>query len=191
MNATIVPMFLTEMDGLEASCAFVIIATNRADMLDPAVTRDGRLDLKVHVGRPSKDGIVSILERYLREMPLDGMSVDEAADIGAFELSHPRHVLYMVRTKSGKGDTRFCLSEIVSGAMCKGLVDKAVDVAIARERTSGKEGGLRALDLAEASDRLCAEQFMLDHPAELGDLVRTLRDDYKGVERPAPRPQAG
>ncbi len=185
MNQTIVPMFLTEMDGLDASCAFVLVATNRPDMLDSAVTRDGRLDLKIEIGRPDHDGIVAILERYLRNVPLDGMTVDEACERGADEIESTRHVLYMVRTKSGTKDCRFELSDVVSGAMCAGLVARAVDSAIARDRESGKASGVGPKDLAAAADRLRAEQMLLDHSADLGLFLKRLGDDVKSVEKAA------
>jgi SpoVK/Ycf46/Vps4 family AAA+-type ATPase len=185
MNATIVPMFLTEMDGLDASCAFTLVATNRPDMLDSAVTRDGRLDLKIALERPDHDGIVAILDRYLRDVPLEGMDIEQACERGADEIESTRHVLYMVRTKSGKNDRRFELSDVVSGAMCAGLVARAVDSAISRDRETGKVSGVRAADLAAAADRLCAEQLMLDHSADLGPFVKALGlgDDVKSVEK--------
>jgi AAA+ superfamily predicted ATPase len=183
MNQTIVPMFLTEMDGLDASCAFVLVATNRPDMLDSAVTREGRLDLKIEIGRPDHDGIVSTLERYLRVVPLDGMTLAQACERGADEIESTRHVLYMVRTKSGKGDRRFELSDVVSGAMCAGLVARAVDSAISRDRESGEATGVRAADLAAAADRLCAEQLLLDHTADLQLFLKPLGEDVKSVEK--------
>ena len=183
MNGTIVPMFLTEMDGLEASCAFVILATNRPDMLDPAVTRDGRLDLKVQVGRPDRDGMVSIFDRHLRGVPLDGFSSTKAAEQATDELTSSRHVLYMLRSKSGKTDARFLLSDVASGAMCAGLVARAIDVAIERVKASGEETGVRPCDLAAAADRLCAEQRMLDHTPELTEMAQAIGQDFKAVER--------
>ena len=53
IESTTVPTFLSEMGGMEESGALVLLATNRADILDPAVVRDGRVDVKVYVSRPT------------------------------------------------------------------------------------------------------------------------------------------
>lgn len=67
---TIVPQFLTEMDGMDESGAIVIIATNRPDVLDPAIVRDGRIDRKVAVVRPNEQNACAILEMNFAKVPL-------------------------------------------------------------------------------------------------------------------------
>ena len=55
--STLVPMFCTEMDGLEAlHNVVVILASNRADLIDPAILRPGRIDRKIKVNRPERSG---------------------------------------------------------------------------------------------------------------------------------------
>ncbi|MCV5968820.1 AAA family ATPase, partial [Lactococcus petauri] len=54
INSTTVSQFLAEMDGLDDHAAMFILATNRPDMLDPAVLREGRVDRKIRVMRPSE-----------------------------------------------------------------------------------------------------------------------------------------
>lgn len=73
---TIVPQFLSEMDGLQDSGVFVLLATNRPDVLDPAVTRDGRIDRKVAVLRPEQQAAGDILKIHLRNRPLSGADVN-------------------------------------------------------------------------------------------------------------------
>src|SRR5687767_15883066 len=70
--STLVPMFCTEMDGLEAlNNVVIIIASNRADLIDPAILRPGRIDRKIRVRRPDKAAAQSIYEIYLRDsLPL-------------------------------------------------------------------------------------------------------------------------
>ena len=70
MEKTIVPTFLTEMDGLEKSAAIVILATNRPDTLDPAVVREGRIDKKIHIAPPTDVEAVDVLTIGLRKAPL-------------------------------------------------------------------------------------------------------------------------
>src|SRR5438094_5381320 len=68
MASTLVPMFCTEMDGLEPlQNVVVILASNRADLIDPAILRPGRIDRKVKVKRPDAAGAQRIYEIYLRD----------------------------------------------------------------------------------------------------------------------------
>ena len=72
INSTLVPMFCAEMDGIESLRDVVIIlASNRPDLIDPAVLRPGRIDRKIKVARPTRDAAVDILKVYLTsELPL-------------------------------------------------------------------------------------------------------------------------
>ena len=64
METTVVPQLLTELDGVEGlSNVIVIGATNREELIDPAVLRPGRLDVKIRVGRPTKDNAKEIFAR--------------------------------------------------------------------------------------------------------------------------------
>ena len=74
---TIVPAFLAEMDGIQESGAFVILATNKPETLDAAVTRRGRIDRKIEIGRPDFDGIKEIFGIYFASAPLQkGLNPD-------------------------------------------------------------------------------------------------------------------
>jgi len=72
VESTIVPQFLSELDGLETLENVVVIgATNREDLIDPAVLRPGRLDRKIRIPRPDKDAALEILAKYLvADLPL-------------------------------------------------------------------------------------------------------------------------
>src|SRR5215212_9286754 len=83
--STLVPMFCTEMDGIESLNEVVIIlASNRADLIDPAILRPGRIDRKIKVNRPNREGARSIYRIYLTDdLPYDGALPKEADNIGA------------------------------------------------------------------------------------------------------------
>src|SRR5207302_10725271 len=72
MASTLVPMFCTEMDGLEPlQNVVVILASNRADLIDPAILRPGRIDRKIRVRRPDKTAAAEIYRIYLmQDLPL-------------------------------------------------------------------------------------------------------------------------
>jgi ATP-dependent 26S proteasome regulatory subunit len=187
MERTMVPMFLAEMDGIEETGAFVMVLTNRPDTLDPAVVREGRLDLKILMKRPGEPECAAILARQLTGVPLDIEDVtsrrDAMGEIGAREIFAPRHAVYCIRTKSGKGDRRVNLSHWASGAMCGGLVSRATTLAIRRERETGEESGITPGDLAKAADQLCGEHRILDHAPDLEEIARELRGDLKSIDK--------
>src|SRR6185369_9070815 len=80
MASTLVPMFCTEMDGLEPlQNVVVILASNRADLIDPAILRPGRIDRKIKVRRPDAVGVQRIFEIYLPDtLPLAEPKADLA-----------------------------------------------------------------------------------------------------------------
>lgn len=157
IGGTIVPMFLTEMDGIESSSAIVIIATNRPDILDPAIVRDGRIDRKITVSRPKIDNATSILYMALKKFPvspeydLKVLAEDTAKEIYADD----RFV---------KGDTR--LRDIVNGAMLAGCIDLAVSAAVKRDIANNTTTGLVAEDLLAAIDRITHQNHMVTHNLE-------------------------
>src|SRR5450432_4606270 len=82
--STLVPMFCSEMDGIDSLNEVVIIlASNRADLIDPAILRPGRIDRKIKVQRPSRDGARDIYRIYLNDrLPYDPELVREAGGVG-------------------------------------------------------------------------------------------------------------
>src|SRR3954467_8295202 len=83
--STLVPMFCSEMDGIDSLHDVVIIlASNRADLIDPAILRPGRIDRKIKVNRPNREGAREIYRIYLtNDLPYDGALAKEAGNIGA------------------------------------------------------------------------------------------------------------
>ena len=81
--STLVPMFCTEMDGIESlSQVVIILASNRADLIDPAILRPGRIDRKIKVNRPTREGAREIFKIYLTpDLPYDPTLVSEAGGV--------------------------------------------------------------------------------------------------------------
>lgn len=78
METTIVPQLLSEIDGVERLENVIVIgASNREDMIDPAILRPGRLDVKIKVQRPDAEGAKDIFTKYLTEdLPLHPDDLD-------------------------------------------------------------------------------------------------------------------
>ena len=159
----------------------VLLATNRADALDPAIVRDGRIDRKIYVRRPNEEEAADIFRRYLVGRPLRDVDAADVAKGAAAELFDDRHALLMVRTKSGK-DRRFALRELASGAMIAGLVERATQLAIRRERAGG-EPGVCAEDVALAVRAAAVENRAIDHTAELVTFLDDIKADVVAVDR--------
>lgn len=163
VNNTIVPAFLVEMDGMEDSSAIVMLATNRPDILDPAVVRDGRVDHKVYVGRPTKEIAPTYFQIYLRNIPLcNGYTRDDLATLATEELYSSERVLYGIQLGDGSKHM-FTLSHLASGAMIANVINIAVEIAMRRDKKSGTMEGVRREDIIHAIDKLMEENRALDH----------------------------
>src|SRR3546814_12689830 len=69
MESTIVPQLLVEIDGVETLKNVIVIgASNREDLIDPAILRPGRLDVKIEIERPTEEAAAQIFARYLTEI---------------------------------------------------------------------------------------------------------------------------
>lgn len=157
MEKTIVPAFLAEMDGMEESGAFVILATNLPDSLDPAIVRDGRIDRKVHVTRPTPEDAKRIIESNLEKVPC----ADGLAEFGTSELYSTKRKLARIAYHDGEVHPIY-LGHLTSGAMCASLVERASFIAIERDMRSGKRTSLSQEDVHLAVDQLTAENQSTD-----------------------------
>jgi len=139
---SIVPQFLAEMDGMNGNGnVMTVLATNREDIIDPAVLRDGRVDRKIRVPRPDRKGAEQIFRIYLKGKPLQGFwkSDSKLAEEAAKRIYEDGRVTYNVVSPKGVlGSFGYC--NLVSGAMIKGIVDRACGFAIQREIGGGKKG---------------------------------------------------
>jgi proteasome-associated ATPase len=163
INNTLVPMFCAEMDGIESLRDVVIIlASNRPDLIDPAVLRPGRIDRKIKVARPDRQGAAEILKVYLTADLPYGASPDvgdgtqtAARDaliedvIGRLFLRHDANRLLAVRLRNGHTKILY-RADMVSGAILAAIVRRAKERAIERALQGASESGITADDLFEA-----------------------------------------
>ena len=183
IERTIVPMFLTEMDGLDESGAIVILATNRPDVLDPAIVRDGRIDRKVKVTRPTQASATEIFKLNLRNVPLNnGYTRAQLAEDAASALFDPKKSLYTISLKNGTS-MDFPLSAVVNGGMVASIVDQATSAAMLRDIENGTKGGMRWDDLLIAVQAVYEQNRDLDHKDEVADFVTEFRSDITDIQR--------
>lgn len=164
ISNTLVPMFCSEMDGIESLRDVVIIlASNRPDLIDPAVLRPGRIDRKIKVARPNREAAAEILKVYLSDdLPLDAALLDERGGDQAKAMGSLGHDvvdrifrktdenrLLSVRLRSGQQKVLY-RGDLVSGAILASIVQRAKEKAIDRTIQSGQPAGLLAQDLFDA-----------------------------------------
>ena len=164
ISSTLVPMFCSEMDGIESLRDVVIIlASNRPDLIDPAVLRPGRIDRKIKVSRPNRESAAEILKVYLtNELPLDQSLIAERGGdkAKAFALLVEEVIdqiykrtdenrLLSIRLRSGQNKVLY-RGDLVSGAILSSIVQRAKEKAIDRMIQSGQSAGLIAKDLSES-----------------------------------------
>lgn len=182
VEKTIVPMFLTEMDGLEESGALVVLATNRADILDPAVVRDGRIDRKIKITRPDAASAVEIFNLNLKQVPLNnGYTHEDLSKLGSNEVFSPLRTLYKVQTKDGARE--FTLGNIVNGGMIASIVDQATSIALQRDLSKKRPEGLCKDDLVAAVNAVEKQNRDLNHTDELSEFVHDFREEVVGIHR--------
>ena len=164
MESTIVPQLLAEIDGVETLKDVIVIgASNREDLIDPAILRPGRLDVKIRIERPDETAAAQIFSRYLTpDLPLDA---DEVATLGggdpgkATQAMIEATVAEMYREDEENrflevtyqnGDKEVLYyRDFSSGAMIENIVRRAKKLAI--KRAIAQEGrGIRTADLLES-----------------------------------------
>jgi proteasome-associated ATPase len=163
MESTIVPQFLSEIDGVERLRNVIVIgASNRPDLIDPAILRPGRLDVKVRIDRPDERSAQLIFAKYLTtNLPVH---TDELKQHGGDAGAVVHHFIEMVTQEmySQKEENQFLevtyasgerellyFRDFASGALIDGIVARAKKYAIKRLIATG-ERGVKSEDLVNA-----------------------------------------
>ncbi|TDC58703.1 proteasome ATPase [Actinomadura sp. GC306] len=178
---TIVPQLLSEIDGVEGLENVIVIgASNREDMIDPAILRPGRLDVKIKIERPDAEAAKDIFSKYILDgLPLHPDDVKEhggstAATIEAmiqatvermYTESEENRFLEVTYANGDKEVLYF--KDFNSGAMIQNIVDRAKKMAIKQFLDTGQKG-MRVTHLLAA----CVDEF-----SENEDLPNTTNPD--------------
>jgi proteasome-associated ATPase len=172
MESTVVPQFLAEIDGLEALRNVIVIgASNRQDLLDPAMLRAGRLDVKIRIDRPDRQGAVDIFQKYLSiDLPYDEAllrdaegdrrrAVDHLIADAVEEMYGTKDENKFLEVSYANGETEVLyFKDFSSGAMVSGIVSRAKKYAIKRTIETGVRG------------------------IALSDIIQAIRDEYRENE---------
>ena len=153
MESTIVPQLLAEIDGVEGLRNVIVIgATNREDLIDPAILRPGRLDVKIKIERPNAEAARQIFSRYLTdEIPIaEGEVVSEMLDRTVDEMYREDTANRFLEVTYQNGDKEILYyKDFSSGAMIENIVRRSKKLAIKRSIAGGQRG-VALVDLLES-----------------------------------------
>ncbi|MDX3454962.1 proteasome ATPase [Streptomyces sp. ME02-8801-2C] len=178
---TIVPQLLAEIDGVEGLQNVVVIgASNREDMIDPAILRPGRLDVKIKIERPDAESAKDIFQKYLTDrLPLHPEDVgehggDKVATVHSMIQTAVEHMYTeseenrFLEVTYANGDKEVLyFKDFNSGAMIENIVGRAKKMAI-KDFLDHKQKGIRVSHLLQA----CVDEFK-----ENEDLPNTTNPD--------------
>lgn len=185
VESTIVPQFLSEIDGVESLRDVIVIgASNRQDLIDPAVLRPGRLDVKVKIPRPDKQGAKEILGKYLTpDLPFAPSELEhhendreklvshviEITTDAMYALSEENRFLEVTYANGEK--EIFYFKDFASGALIEGIVSRAKKTAIKRAIAT-QEHGIKSDDLLKAIREEFKEQEDLPNTTNPDDWAK-------------------
>jgi len=162
VETTIVPQLLSELDGVEQLRNVIVIgASNREDLIDPAILRPGRLDVKIKVERPDEEAARAIFSKYLTSsVPINAGELkghDDPEEVVSAMIDATVEEMYSISDQNrflevtyANGDKEILFfKDFASGAMIENIVRRAKKIAIKRLIASG-EGGIKAADLIES-----------------------------------------
>ena len=162
IESTIVPQLLAEIDGVESLKNVIVIgASNCEDLIDPAILRPGRLDVKIKIERPDREAAHQIFSRYLSdELPIaddetakagsrrEAVDAMIAAAVGRMYSSDDENRFLEVTYQNGDKEVLF-FKDFASGAMIENVVRRSKKMSIKRQISGGAKG-ISASDLVDS-----------------------------------------
>ena len=186
MESTIVPQLLAEIDGVEALRDVIVIgASNREDLIDPAILRPGRLDVKIKIDRPNEEAAAQIFGRYLTsDLPIDATEVAESGGgdpdkavqamietaVAEMYRADDENEFLEVTYQNGDKEVLY-YRDFASGAMIENIVRRAKKLAIKRE-IAGTGSGIRVQDLLDSTRQEYKENEDLPNTTNPDDWAR-------------------
>jgi proteasome ATPase len=167
ISDTIVPMFLGEMDGSNIENPIVILMTNRSDVLDPAITRPGRIDFHIKINRPNELNSLEILKIHTKNMPF---SKEEdyisTLAVAVSDLFSKNKLIYKINNQYN-----FTLGDCVSGAMLSNMAEIAKMSALKRDLKNNTKTGVNLEDFRFAVKKIYSQQKGVNHNYDLQDFA--------------------
>jgi proteasome-associated ATPase len=188
------------MDGIESlHDVVVILASNRADLIDPAILRPGRIDRKIKVQRPTKEGAKEIFRIYLTDdLPFDPATKkahdNNAVKTAEYLAERAVNVLFAhndenrfleVTLRSGRKEMLY-RGDLISGAIIASIVDRAKETALKRAIKSKDDEGISEEDLLHAIQSEYVENDIFPPTDITEDWLMLLDHDPENVVKVSP-----
>ena len=186
MESTVVPQLLAEIDGVEALRNVIVIgASNREDLIDPAILRPGRLDVKIKIERPDAEAAAAIFARYLTtDLPIAQSAVESVGGgekdkavrgmieqtVAEMYSTEKRNEFLEVTYQNGDKEVMY-FRDFASGAMIENIVRRAKKLAIKR-LIAGGPSGIRLEDLLDAVGQELSEHEDLPNTTNPDDWAK-------------------
>jgi proteasome-associated ATPase len=189
--STLVPMFCSEMDGIDSlGDVVIILASNRADLIDPAILRPGRIDRKIKVNRPNRAGAREIYRIYLTsDLPYNAANtaVDPLIDrlLEAQFARREENKFLEITLRSGRKETLY-RSDLLSGAIIASIVERAKATAIKRAIANPDDEGISESDLQSAFSAEFSENDIFPPTDVVEDWFKLVDFDPENVVKIAP-----
>ncbi len=185
ISNTLVPMFCAEMDGIQSLReTVVILATNRPDLIDPAILRPGRIDRKIKIGRPNRKDCKAILQVYLKDnLPREHARFDDMAEPFLDKLFQrtPEQEVLVLTLRSGEFKKLYW-KDFISGAVIESIVKRVKERAIERG-IAGEELKITVQDLIDCLKTEFTESRLLPAESNMEDWLQLLDMESRNVVR--------
>nr|MBC8282548.1 AAA family ATPase [Nitrospinota bacterium] len=185
ISNTVVPMFCAEMDGIQSlRDTVVILATNRPDLIDPAIVRPGRIDRKIKVQRPNREECKQILRVYLKDgLPREHEDFDKMAEpfLDRLFTRNPEQEVLVLTLRSGS-NKKLYWCDFISGATIEGIMKRTKERAIERA-IKGEPLCITVDDLTTSLETEFKEGSLLPAESNLDDWLQLLDMESKNVVR--------
>lgn len=195
-----VATFLAEMDGIQESGAFLLLASNRPEVIDSAVLRDGRCDFKITIQRPTFASVEAILQKSFKGILTGQDHVNDLVFAALESLYDPHRIIIEAHAfrlgLKDKGlqispenlklevkDKHFLLAHIISGAIAVSIPARAKRWAFARDKLGDVARGVTVQDVIRAVDNLFEENKKLDHSYALEEFTQEFLAELNAKEK--------
>lgn len=166
---TIVPMFLGEMDGIDKNETeanpIVFLLTNRSDIIDPAITRPGRIDQHIKINRPDEITAVDVLKIHTQNVPFEENSDPSTIlTITSADIFSKSRILYRINN-----ELDFTLGDAINSATLASVAEIAKMQALHRDLAGNTQTGVCLKDFQESVEKIFKQQQGVNHSFDLQD----------------------
>ena len=177
VERSLVTTLLTQMNKTRS---IIIMATNRPDILDPALVRAKRITHKIYVGRPDKKAAAKVMTMNLQGAPLNG-TPEELGDYAASEIFSDARAICEIQRK-GQEPVKFTYANLLSYADVADLAEKATSISFQRDVANDTNTATGKIEILEAINESFEEKLHLDHTDSLVEAIKSVGEDYVGLK---------